>query len=86
MHWSHFLAMNALGGLCWAALVGGGAFLFGKEIRRLTGPLSAVLLVVAIALVVAGLVYFRRHEKELERRAQIAFPGPWHEAVSRKAS
>ena len=86
MHWSHFLAMNALGGVCWAALIGGGAYFFGKEMKRITGPLSAVLLVVAVALVVAGFVFFRRHEKELERRAEAAFPGPWYEAHARKGS
>ena len=81
MHWSHFLLTNALGGICWATLVGGGAYLFGAEMNRVTGPLSVVLPIVGIACVIGGLLFFRRHERELERRAEAALPGPWYEAA-----
>lgn len=76
MRWPHFLAMNALGGITWAALFGGGAYLLGERIKRIAGPLSLALLVAAIALAVAGVLFFRRHERELEARARIALPGP----------
>jgi membrane protein DedA with SNARE-associated domain len=86
MHWSHFLVMNALGGLSWAALYGGGAYLFGTEIKRIAGPAGIVLLVVALACVIAGVIFFRRHERELELRAQAANPGPWYEGRSKSPS
>ena len=76
MPWPHFLLMNALGGLCWASLFGGGAYLFGEQITRVAGPVSFLLLVVAIGVVAAGIVFFRRHERELEQRAEAALPGP----------
>jgi membrane protein DedA with SNARE-associated domain len=75
MTWSRFLVMNALGGLCWATLFGAGAYLFGTEMSRLAGPIGVLLLIAALAAVGAGIIFFRRHEKELERRAQAAFPG-----------
>ncbi|MBL6617240.1 MAG: DedA family protein [Reyranella sp.] len=78
MRWPHFLVMNALGGLCWATLFGVGAYLFGAEMKRLTGPIGVVLLAAALAAVGAGIVFFRRHEKELERQAEAA--------LSRRAS
>src|SRR6266852_5013283 len=59
----HFLFMNALGGICWALLFGGGAYLMGEQIKRVAGPVGALLLIVAIGLVAAGIIYFRRHEK-----------------------
>jgi membrane protein DedA with SNARE-associated domain len=74
MRWPRFLMMNALGGLCWAALLGGGAFLLGEKIRTVAGPISLVLLTVAIGLMVAGSIFFCRHEKELEERACAALP------------
>ena len=83
MQWSHFLLMNALGGICWATIYGVGAYLFGAEIKRVAGPVSAVLLVVAVALAIAGVIFFRRHERELELRAQAAIPGPWYSHVAR---
>jgi len=72
MSWPHFLAMNALGGVCWASLFGGGAYLFGETIKSVAGPIGALLLAVAIGLIVAGTVFFRRHETELEARANAA--------------
>jgi hypothetical protein len=35
------------------------------------------LLLAAIGLTAAGIWFFRHHEKELERRAEAALPGPW---------
>src|SRR5258705_842565 len=67
MAWPHFLLMNALGGICWATLFGGGAYLFGAEMKRVAGPVSLLLLLVAIGLAAAGIFFFRHHEKELER-------------------
>ena len=77
MSWPHFLIMNALGGICWASLLGGGAYLFGEQMKRVAGPVSLLLLVAAIGLVAVGIFLFRHHEKELEQRAEAAFPGPW---------
>jgi membrane protein DedA with SNARE-associated domain len=77
MSWPHFLIMNALGGICWASLFGGGAYLFGAYMKRVAGPVGFLLLLAAIGLVAAGIFFFRRHEKELEQRAEAAFPGPW---------
>lgn len=72
MPWPHFLAMNALGGAVWAALIGGAAWWFGDRVRTIAGPLGAVVFAVAVAVVIAGAVFFHRHEVELEARAKAA--------------
>ena len=77
MSWPHFLLMNALGGICWAVVFGGGAYLFGAQIKRATGPVGLTLLLATLGLVAAGIFFFRRHERELEQRAEAALPGPW---------
>jgi membrane protein DedA with SNARE-associated domain len=76
MPWPYFLLMNGLGGICWASLFGAGAYLFGEQIKRVAGPAGLLLLVAAIGLALAGIVFFRRHERELEQRAEAALPGP----------
>ena len=70
MPWRHFLLMNALGGILWASLFGFGACLLGEEIKRVAGPVGLLLLVAALGVMVAGVLFFRRHEKELEQRAE----------------
>ena len=77
MPWTHFLIMNALSGICWASLFGTGAYLFGEQLNRVAGPVRLMLLAAVIGLVAAGIFFFRRHEKELEQRAEAAIPGPW---------
>jgi membrane protein DedA with SNARE-associated domain len=72
MRWGQFLIMNALGGLSWAALVGGGAYVLGKQIDAIVGPIGLLLLAVALALAVIGMVYLRHHEKEILERARTA--------------
>ncbi|MEA2801613.1 MAG: hypothetical protein QOG78_1366 [Rhodospirillaceae bacterium] len=76
MRWLYFLIMNALGGICWAVLFGGGAYLFGETIRQVAGPIGLLLLMAAIGLAVAGVIFFRRHEKELEEQASSALQAP----------
>jgi hypothetical protein len=44
--------------------------------KRVTRPVSVLLLVAAIGLITAGVIFFQRHEKEWEQRAEAAFPGP----------
>lgn len=74
MRWPHFLLMNALGGVSWAAVFGFGAYLLGEQIKRIAGPVGLIMFVVAVIFVIAGFVFFRQHEKELEERANAAIP------------
>jgi membrane protein DedA with SNARE-associated domain len=72
MQWRHFLVVNALGGICWATIFGLGAYLLGKQFEHIASIVAVPLLLAAIVCVVAGMLFFRRHEKELERRAEAA--------------
>ena len=76
MNWPYFLLMNALGAICWALLLGGGAYRLGVQMKRVAGPVGLLLLIAAIGLVAGGIIFFRHHEKELEERADRAIPGP----------
>ena len=74
MRWPQFLLMNAFGGICWAAIFGFGAYMLGEQIKRVAGPVGLIMLGVAVIFVIAGFVFFRQHEKELEERADAAIP------------
>jgi membrane protein DedA with SNARE-associated domain len=76
MDWGRFLFANAAGAIVWASLVGFGAYVFGRTVLEVTGPLGIGLIVVSVALIIAGLVALRSHEAELEARAEQALPGP----------
>lgn len=76
MPWPRFLLFNVLGGAAWATVFGLGAYLFGKEIERVAGPVGLALLALGAALAVAALIYVRRHEAAMVEEAERAMPGP----------
>ena len=76
MQWGRFLLFNALGGVSWATLYGLGGYFLGEEIHRLTGPVGIVTIVLAVLIIIASLIFVRRQEKQLEEKAEKAFPGP----------
>lgn len=74
MRWPHFLLMNALGGVCWASALGFGTYLLGEQMWQVSGPAGVLVLAAVAVLVIVGVDFFRRHEKELEDRAETAIP------------
>jgi len=76
MPWAAFLLMNALGGLCWAGLMGMAAYLFGQQIESVTGPAGIALLVLGAAAMIGAFLFFRRHEGELQERAERSLAQP----------
>ena len=78
MPWRRFLLFNAAGGIAWATIYGGGAYLLGRQIERLSGPIEIVFVAAAVIAVVVGAVIIRRQEERLAVAAEEAFPGPLH--------
>lgn len=74
MDWPHFLLMNGAGGVVWATVFGGGAYLFGDRLKAVSGPLSAIMLGMVVIGAIAGVVLFRRYEHRLEAKARDEMP------------
>ncbi|MFT3730255.1 MAG: DedA family protein [Hyphomicrobium sp.] len=74
--WRRFLVANALGALVWASIVGISAYTLGRGIHELRGPIATVGVAVALGTIVAITIYLRRHEAELQARAEASLPGP----------
>jgi membrane protein DedA with SNARE-associated domain len=77
MRWPHFLVMNAAGGTCWAFVFGIGAYRLSENFTRIAASIGSTLFIAAIVLVAAGMLFFRNHEKQLERRAAKVLHGTW---------
>ncbi|HUZ62606.1 MAG TPA: DedA family protein [Acetobacteraceae bacterium] len=75
MPWPRFLLFNAAGGIVWAGLYGGGAYLLGHQIDRIAGPVGLVLAVAAVLVIIVAIVLARRHMAALEDAAERALPG-----------
>ena len=76
MPWSRFFVANLAGATLWATAFGLGAYTLGEGIHRVTGPVGAVLVAVALGAILFAGISLRRHEAELEERAARALPGP----------
>src|SRR5579872_5711615 len=76
MPWPRFLLFNALGGIVWATFYGLGGYFLGNNIHRFTGPVGIITIVLATLIIIAFLLFLRRHEHLLEDEAEKTFPGP----------
>jgi membrane protein DedA with SNARE-associated domain len=76
MKWDRFLVFNAAGGILWATLFGVGGYVLGDNIHRIAGPVGIAVVVIAVALLIAGFIFLRRNEQRLEDEAVRALPGP----------
>lgn len=72
MEWRRFLLFNILGAIVWAAFYGFCTFYFEEEVQMLAAPVSITVGVIVGILIVAGLIWAKRHEAELEKRADAA--------------
>ena len=70
MPWPRFLLWNGLGGLCWTAGYGYGAYFLGDQVHNLLGPVGIALGVIALGLLIWLIVFIRRHEARLMREAE----------------
>ncbi len=72
MPWPAFLACNALGGICWCLLYGGGAYALGDAARHLSGPIGIGVGSVAAVAVATLFLFVKRNEKRLTSEAEQA--------------
>jgi membrane protein DedA with SNARE-associated domain len=71
-----FFLFNAAGGAVWATTFGLGGYILGKDFHKIAGPAGMAGLVVALGLIFASWLYYRKHEAQLIEQAKAALPGP----------
>jgi membrane protein DedA with SNARE-associated domain len=83
MPWGRFLAFNAAGGIVWATLYGLVYYEFGGALRRLSTTIDVGLGVAGTVALVAFLLWTKRKEDELEKRAEREVGGSVAEELGR---
>jgi membrane protein DedA with SNARE-associated domain len=76
MRWRLFLPANASGGLVWAGVYTLASYLAGTALQKASGTITWVLVAVAVAAVIVGIIALRRQGHRLAARAEAAYPGP----------
>jgi membrane protein DedA with SNARE-associated domain len=76
MEWRSFFIANAAGGVLWSLVYGLGAYTFGTALLHTARPVTIALVIAGFVIVLLAMRYVRSHEVELERRAELALPGP----------
>ena len=82
MAYGRFFVFNAAGGIIWSGVYALGFYYAGGSLRGARGPVDVALGVAAAALVVGFVVWLRRNERRLERRAEERYPGPLADHIS----
>lgn len=75
MEWRRFLVFNAAGGIVWATLYGVVYYVFGATLQKLSTSIDVTIGVAGAALLVAFVVWTRRKEAELQKRAEREIEG-----------
>jgi len=76
MPWRDFLLANIVGALVWASFFGFAAYWLGTEVEQFAKPVVIGIGVIVVILILAGIVFVRRHEAQLIAEAERALPGP----------
>jgi membrane protein DedA with SNARE-associated domain len=76
MPFTNFLIANSAGAAGWALFYGLGAYFLGKGVEEFAKPFALALAVIAAIVIVSGIIYWRRIERQLADAAERDIPGP----------
>ncbi|MBV1699788.1 MAG: DedA family protein [Hyphomicrobiales bacterium] len=76
MPWRQFMVANVVGATAWAVFFGVAAYMFGRQIERMAGPMVVVVGIATVIAIAVGIVFVSRHEAQLIEEAERALPGP----------
>jgi membrane protein DedA with SNARE-associated domain len=75
MEWRRFLLFNAAGGIVWATVYGVVYYIFGATLRKLSTTIDVTIGVGSVVILVAFVIWTRRKEAELQKRAEREIEG-----------
>jgi membrane protein DedA with SNARE-associated domain len=84
MEWRRFLFYNAAGGAVWATVYAVAYYEFGGALRKLSTTIDIVLGVAGSVILVVFVIWSRRKEAELQKRAEAEIGGSVAEELGEK--
>jgi membrane protein DedA with SNARE-associated domain len=63
MPWRQFLLGNAAGAIAWASAVGFAAYMLGRQVERVAGPMFMAIGIVALILIVIAVIFVGRRRE-----------------------
>ena len=69
MEWRRFLLFQGIASIIWAAVYGGAAYVFGKQIEHVAGPVGIGVTAAVVLVLIGAMVLAHRHGGRLERIA-----------------
>jgi len=76
MPWRQFMLANVVGALVWASSFGFAAYMLGRQVERVAGPMVIVIGLAAVIVIAIAANFIGRHEAQLAAEAERALPGP----------
>jgi membrane protein DedA with SNARE-associated domain len=76
MPWRQFMLANVVGAAVWASFFGFAAYMLGRQVEKVAGPMVIVIGIAAVVVIGLGAHFVGRHEAELAAEAERALPGP----------
>lgn len=76
MPWRQFMLANVAGAVLWSAFFGLAAYVFGRQVERMAGPMVIVIGIAAVVVIALAANFVAKHEAQLVAEAERAFPGP----------
>jgi membrane protein DedA with SNARE-associated domain len=71
-----FMLFNVIGAVAWCGVWSLLSFYAGQSLKSASKPVDYTVGAVAVVVVVAVIIFIRRHTKRLEAIAEAAYPGP----------
>lgn len=72
MELGRFLFFSITGAIAWAGSLGAAAYVYGRAVHDILGPLGLAMMILGAGAVVGGWIFLRRHEATLQARADKA--------------
>ncbi len=82
MNFKKFIVANFVGAVLWSLFYGIGSYKLGATINKVSSVMTYILVPVAVIAIVGAIIFIKKNESKLIKRAEEAYPGSIDEIMS----